>query len=58
MCQKIKKISNLPLGSYLVNEPNFWLIKQAFLYDFDNIKKLQKSKDDSVLGRSACEVST
>jgi hypothetical protein len=25
--KKIKKISNPPLGSYLVNEPNFWLIK-------------------------------
>ncbi len=27
MCKKIKKISNSPLGSYLVNEPIFWLIK-------------------------------
>jgi hypothetical protein len=26
-CQKIKKMSNPPLGSYLANEPNFWLIK-------------------------------
>ncbi len=26
-CQKIKKISTPPLGSYLVNDPNFWLIK-------------------------------
>ncbi len=27
-CQKIfKKISNPPLGGYLFNEPNFWLIK-------------------------------
>ncbi len=51
-------MSNPPLGSYLANEPNFWLIKEAFLYDFDNIKKLQKSKDDSVLGHSACDAST
>jgi hypothetical protein len=25
--KKFKKISNPPLGSYLANEPNFWLIK-------------------------------
>jgi hypothetical protein len=43
-CQKIKKIYNPPLGSNLVNEPNFWLIKWAFLYDFDNIKKVTKKQ--------------
>jgi hypothetical protein len=26
LCQKIQKKSNPPLGSYLVNEPNFCLI--------------------------------
>jgi hypothetical protein len=57
-CQKILKISNPPLGSYLANEPNLWLIRETFLYDFYNIKKLQKSKDDSILGHSACEAST
>ena len=44
-CQKIKnKISNPPVGSYLVNEPNFWLIKYVFLYDFDIIKKSYKKQ--------------
>ncbi len=43
--KKFKKISNPPLGSYLVNEPNFWLLKQAFLYDFDNIKKTTKKQE-------------
>ncbi len=31
---------------------------KAFLNDFDNIKKVTKSKDDSILGHSACEAST
>ena len=42
--KKLKKISNPPLVSYLSNEPNFTLRKQAFLYDFDNIKKDTKKQ--------------
>ncbi len=42
--KKLKKISNPPLVSYLSKEPNFWLIKKAFLYDFDNIKKDAKKQ--------------
>ncbi len=57
-CRKIQKISIPSLGSFLSSEPNFTLRKKAFLNDFDNIKKLQKSKDDSILGHSPCEAST
>jgi hypothetical protein len=42
--KKLKKISNPPLVSYLANEPNFWVIKLAFLYDFDNTKKDTKKQ--------------
>ncbi len=42
--KKFKKISNPPLGSYLVNEPKFCLINWAFLYDFVILKKVSKKQ--------------
>jgi hypothetical protein len=52
MCyaSKNSKKSISPLGSYLVDEPNFCLIKYAFLYDFVILKKVTKNKDLLILG--------
>jgi hypothetical protein len=42
--KNLKKHPNPPLVSFLASEPNFWLIKKAFLYDFDNMKKVTKKQ--------------
>jgi hypothetical protein len=49
LCQKIQKISNPPLGSYFVNEPNFCLINKAFLYDFVILKKVSNKNNDLLI---------
>jgi hypothetical protein len=46
--KKFKKISNPSIGSYLVNEPNFCLLKEVFLYDFVILKKVKKKQGSSL----------
>jgi hypothetical protein len=55
--QRLIALKFLQCLKILSSEPNFTLRKYAFLNDFDNIKKIQKSKDDSILGHSPCEAS-
>jgi hypothetical protein len=53
-----KKYLFLVLEVFFLVNPISPSENKAFLNDFDNIKKVTKSKDDSILGHSACEAST